>query len=69
MRIHFNKFARQITVHHSNKCHLVDEVEINVPCRMVYRPEKKQNPRCWIDARGILTIDNNVAIISGKTDE
>lgn len=68
MRIHFNKRAKKITVHHSSKCHLVDGVEINKPCRLVHRPEKAENPRAWIDVRGTLEIieegDRRMAVIS-----
>lgn len=42
---------------------MVDEVEILKPCKMVNYPDKKSNPRSWIDVRGKLELKNNKAKI------
>jgi len=63
MRIHYNKRAGKITVHYSGKCYLVDHVEIKKPCMVINKPDKKDNPRSWIDVKGKLSVHYGVAVV------
>jgi hypothetical protein len=61
--VHVNKQKKCWTVHNSRGCFHFDEVEIRVPVKTVYKPEKKDNPRFFLRCKGSLIFTDNKAII------
>ncbi len=45
------------TVHYAGQCIPATTVKFEVPCVTVFKPEKKTNPRAWMRAIGVVTID------------
>jgi len=68
-RLHFNRINMQRgnpniwTVHLSDKCIQVREVQVSVPIETIYRPEARQ-PRAFLSGKGIVTVQGNTAYIN-----
>lgn len=64
--LHYNKPASKsagcniLSIHYKKQCHLVHDVECNVPLKTKHR---KTQPHCVLVGKGILRIINNVGII------
>ena len=64
---HYNKPASRaagrniLSVHYRQKCHLVYDVECNVPLKTKTR---KTQPHCVLVGKGVLRVVDNVAIIN-----
>lgn len=52
-----------LTVHYKGQCILVEGIECNVPIKTKNR---KDQPRCVMTGKGILKIENEIAIINGE---
>lgn len=69
---HYNKPVSKaagqniLTVHYQGKCHLVHDIECNVPTKTRAR---KTQPRCVICGKGILTIKNGVGFINSPKEK
>jgi len=68
-RLHFNRINMQRgnpniwTVHLSDKCIQVREVQVAVPIETIYRPEARQ-PRAFLCGKGIVTVQGHTAYIN-----
>jgi Helix-turn-helix domain len=50
-----------ISVNRADRYLFGDEVVINGPCRIVYEPDKKKNPRIWIETFFQVQVINSLA--------
>lgn len=64
--IHFNRQRQGWTVHYRGQCIPADIVDIKVPTSTVFKPQKKSNPRAWLEAKGVVTIAGMRVIVDSK---
>ncbi len=68
-KLHFNRVNMQRklpsiwTVHFSDRCVPLAEGDVRVPLRTVFRPDKKDNPRAWLEGRGVLLVEGDKGVI------
>lgn len=68
--VHFRKHGikqdRPWTIHYRGQCIPAETVTFKVPTATVFKPNKKTNPRAWIRAKGIVSVDENgAAVVEG----
>ena len=74
VKIHFNrvnmqrKDPRVWSAHTSKSCNMSEVVEIRhkgkVVARTVFQPDKKSNPRAWVEAYGNVSYEGNLTVVS-----
>lgn len=71
--IHFNKPGAPKgypwTVHTSKACIPAREVIVQVPTSTVWKPNKKENPRAFIKAKGVVEVSDGVVTIRRATSK
>jgi hypothetical protein len=74
VKLHFNRINMQRkdpriwSAHTSRSCNMSERVQIRhngvVVAETVFQPEKRSNPRAWIETKGTVTYEDGITVIT-----